>query len=219
MLVWGTLAESCRGAGLDQVRADAWGVGAALLQPHKHTAQPGRSPLARGQDGSARCPGYGSASLPPFSLITRSQKPIICHQLGSRFPKIPSSQPRFLETESVSQTASFFGEIVPTGPLSPVNGEEACFCSLLHLIPYSPGTLATLGDGLMRTFYICGQQGWQPQLRPVPSCPSTPASAYLPDLGERVIVFLTPVLLCARCLEKGSEGDLISSSLFTPAPR
>lgn len=190
MLVWGTLAKPCRDAGLDQVRADAWGVGAALLQPHKHTAQPGRSPLAHGQ-----------ASLPPSSLITRSQKPIICHQLGSRSPTILSSQPRFLETESISQTASFFGEIVPTDQLSPVNVEEACFCSLLHLIPYSPRTLAALGDGLMRTFCICGQQGWQPQLRPVPSCPSTPASAYLPD----------PVKprphLCSPPHLPGGEGD------------
>ena len=120
----------------------------------------------------------------------------------------------------------------PTDPLSPVNSEEAHFCSLLRLIPYGPRTLAALSDGLMRTFYICGQQGWRSQLSPVPTCPSTPASAYLPDpvrphphlscpiyLGEKVIVFLTPALPWARCLEKRSEDDLILSSLFTPAPR
>lgn len=135
------------------------GSGGVLSSPREHTAQPGRSPLGRGQDGSARRPGSGSGHPCPSSLITRSWKHFLCHQSwGLSLPQSRSSQPRFLETEScflLQGNCSFLLWSLLQTPLSPVNSEEAHFCSLLRLIPCGPRTLSALSGGLIRTFYIC----------------------------------------------------------------
>lgn len=59
-------------------------------------------------------PGAQDLGQRPCPLLPHHEIPealSLPPELGSLFPTIPSSQPRFLETESVSQAASFFGEI------------------------------------------------------------------------------------------------------------